>query len=127
MRGIARAGPGHGIKSAKHRWDHFDHLARAANRARGNGPDEHFSDRNQPLTPNDTRPNSFDPNIEAGLDAGLDTGLGAGLATVLDAQSFNVPPRPAGAITISLLLPLGSANDDVRALAEALLQAAQLA
>ncbi len=97
----------------------------------GTAPTSIFSDRNQPLTPNDTRPNSFDPNIEAGLDAGLDTGLdtglGAGLATVLDAQSFNVPPRPAGAITISLLLPLGSANDDVRALAEALLQAAQLA
>jgi branched-chain amino acid transport system substrate-binding protein len=39
----------------------------------------------------------------------------------------NVPPRPAGAVTITLLLPMNSADENVRALATTLLQAAQLA
>ena len=44
-----------------------------------------------------------------------------------DLPAPDTPPRPAGAITITLLLPMSSADEDVRALANTLLQAAQLA
>ena len=39
----------------------------------------------------------------------------------------DLPPRPAGAITITLLLPISSSDENVRTLANTLLQAAQLA
>ena len=45
----------------------------------------------------------------------------------LGSPIIDTPPRPAGAITITLLLPMSSTDENVRALANTLLQAAQLA
>ena len=44
-----------------------------------------------------------------------------------DLPAPDTPPRPAGAITITMLLPMSSPDENVRALANTLLQAAQLA
>ena len=51
----------------------------------------------------------------------------AGAFDTADLPAPDLPPRPAGAITITLLLPMSSTDENVRTLANTLLQAAQLA
>ena len=51
----------------------------------------------------------------------------AGAFDTADLPAPDMPPRPAGAITITLLLPMSSTDENVRTLANTLLQAAQLA
>ncbi|MEC8132828.1 MAG: penicillin-binding protein activator, partial [Pseudomonadota bacterium] len=64
------------------------------------------------------------PYIVANSDEGA---FEPGTFGASDLPAPDTPPRPAGAITITLLLPMSSADENVRALANTLLQAAQLA
>ncbi len=73
-------------------------------------------------------PNSFPDNFpNAGTNPYAGTFDAYDAPATLGPPIIDTPPRPAGAITITLLLPMSSADENVRALANTLLQAAQLA
>lgn len=82
----------------------------------------------QTNTASNTYPNSF-PNSfpSAGTNPYAGTFDAYDPPAPLGSPIIDTPPRPAGAITITLLLPMSSADENVRALANTLLQAAQLA
>lgn len=63
-------------------------------------------------------PNTYSYTVPNPYAAAFDTA---------DLPEPDLPPRPAGAITITLLLPMSSSDENVRTLANTLLQAAQLA
>lgn len=73
-------------------------------------------------------PNSFPDNFpNAGTNPYAGTFDSYHPPAPLGSPIIDTPPRPAGAITITLLLPMSSPIENVRALANTLLQAAQLA
>ena len=95
-------------------------------------PAETSSSTTQAGTLTDTAPNiSSNGFLQSFPSTGTDPYAGTfdinGLSAPIGSSIIKTPPRPAGAITITLLLPMSSADENVRALASTLLQAAQLA